>query len=55
MNRGLLDSGFYEKTPIKKILITPKGDPMAYRVRGTTISLRNRDAQYIEVKRYGDN
>lgn len=55
MNRRLLDLGFYERTPIKKILISPKGDPIAYRVRGTTIALRNSDAQYIEVKRYGDN
>lgn len=49
MKRRLLDLGFYKGTPIKKVLISPKGDPNAYRVRGTTIALRNNDAQYIEV------
>lgn len=49
MKRRLLDLGFYKGTPIKKVLTSPKGDPMAYRVRGTTIALRNNDAQYIEV------
>ena len=50
MKRRLLDLGFYQGTPIKKVLVSPKGDPIAYRVRGTTIALRNNDAQYIEVK-----
>ena len=49
MKRRLLDLGFYKGTPIKKVLVSPKGDPIAYRVRGTTIALRNSDAKYIEV------
>lgn len=49
MKRRLLDLGFYIGTPIKRVLTSPKGDPVAYRVRGTTIALRNNDAKYIEV------
>ena len=51
MKRRLLDLGFYKGTSIKKVLVSPKGDPIAYRVRGTTIALRNSDAKYIEVKK----
>lgn len=50
MKRRLLDLGFYEGTPIKRILESPKGDPIAYKVRGTTIALRNSDSQYILLK-----
>ncbi|AQP53359.1 hypothetical protein CBF34_04895 [Vagococcus penaei] len=50
MQRRLYDMGFYIGTPIKKILISPTGDPIAYRLRGTTIALRNADAQYIDIE-----
>ncbi|MGO3732813.1 MAG: FeoA family protein [Vagococcus sp.] len=50
MKRRLVDLGFYKGTLVKKVLVSPKGDPVAYRVRGTTIALRNSDAQYIEVE-----
>ena len=49
MNRRLIDLGFYKGTVIKRVLTSPKGDPIAYRVRGTTIALRNNDAKYVEV------
>lgn len=54
MKRRLLDLGFFTGTSIKKVLISPKGDPIAYRVRGTTIALRNSDAKYIEVEKTDD-
>lgn len=54
MKRRLLDLGFYEGTPIKRVLESPKGDPIAYKVRGTTIALRNSDSQYILLKGEGD-
>lgn len=54
MERRLLDLGFSPGTEIEKTLISPKGDPMAYRVRGTTIALRNEDAQHIFYKREED-
>ena len=53
MKRRLLDLGFYEGTPIKRVLESPKGDPIAYKVRGTTIALRNIDSQYIFLE--GEN
>lgn len=55
MKRRLFDLGFYKGTLVKKVLVSPKGDPIAYRVRGTTIALRNSDAQYIEVKKNNGN
>lgn len=50
MQRRLFDLGFYPGTPIKRVLTSPKGDPRAYKIRGTTIALRNSDAQYIFVE-----
>lgn len=47
MQRRLLDLGFYQGTHVKKVLVSPSGDPIAYKVRGTTIALRNCDAQYV--------
>lgn len=55
MRRRLLDLGFYQDTLVKKILTSPKGDPIAYRIRGTTIALRNNDAKYVEVKKAHGN
>lgn len=54
MKRRLYDLGFFPGVPIKKVLSSPKGDPLAYRVRGTTIALRNDDAQFIEVAEKND-
>jgi len=53
MKQRLYDLGFYPGTTVKKALISPKKDPIAYRLRGTTIALRNSDAQYVEV--YNEN
>lgn len=50
MKQRLIDLGFYENTPIKRVLESPKGDPIAYKIRGTTIALRNSDSQYILLK-----
>lgn len=49
MKRRLFDLGFYPGTQVKRVLSSPKGDPLAYRVRGTTIALRNSDAQHILI------
>lgn len=49
MKQRLYDLGFYPGTTVKKSLISPKSDPIAYRLRGTTIALRNSDSQYVEV------
>lgn len=50
MQRRLLDLGFYQGTLVKKVLISPKADPIAYKLRGTTIALRNSDAQYVHLE-----
>ena len=50
MQRRLFDLGFYEGTTVKKILVSPHGDPIAYKIKGATIALRNDDARYISVK-----
>ncbi|UQF10916.1 FeoA family protein [Vagococcus lutrae] len=55
MKQRLLDLGFYEGTLIEKVLISPKNDPHAYKVRGTTIALRQSDAQYIHVQEVKKN
>lgn len=53
MERRLFDLGFYPGTTVEKILVSPHQDPVAYRVRGTTVALRNSDAQYIQIKEEG--
>ena len=50
MQRRLLDLGFCEGTVVKKVLISPQGDPIAYKVRGATIALRNADAAFVWVE-----
>ncbi len=51
--RRLLDLGLTPKTRIEVALENPFGDPRAYRVRGTTIALRRRQAGQIWVKPAG--
>lgn len=49
MKRRILDLGMIEGTKIKSILQSPLGDPTAYEVRGSMISLRKEDASQIQV------
>lgn len=49
--RRLLDFGVTPGTKIFPILDNPFGDPRAFRVRGTTIGIRNEQAQEIWVRR----
>ncbi|HDS07684.1 MAG TPA: metal-dependent transcriptional regulator [Bacteroides sp.] len=46
----LLDLGFTGGTEIEKTMIAPSGDPASYRVRDTTIALRNDEARKILLK-----
>lgn len=48
--RRLLDLGIVPRTIIEAIRVSPSGDPRAYRVRGTTIGLREEDAREILVQ-----
>lgn len=42
--------GIIEGTEIKKVLISPLGDPSAYLIRGAVIAIRKADAGAISVK-----
>ena len=51
IKRRLLDLGLIEGTIIELILISPFKDPRAYKVRGTTIALRQEDTKNIYVEK----
>jgi Fe2+ transport system protein FeoA len=48
--RRLMDLGILPQTRIQTELISPLGDPIAYRVRETLIALRREQANQIEVE-----
>jgi len=47
--RRLLDLGFVAGTPVEVEMVSPAGDPTAYRVRGTIIALRREQASLIRI------
>jgi len=47
--RRLLDLGFVAGTPVEVDMVSPAGDPTAYRVRGTVIALRREQAGLIRI------
>ena len=49
MARRLADLGFVPGTAVECALISPAGDPAAYRLRGSLIALRRQDAGCIAV------
>jgi DtxR family Mn-dependent transcriptional regulator len=48
--RRLLDLGFVSGTPVEVEMVSPGGDPTAYRVRGTVVALRREQAGLIRVE-----
>ncbi len=50
LKNRLTDLGFVKKTIVKPVLISPFKDPIAYKVKGSVIALRNEDAKYIKVR-----
>lgn len=50
IKRRILDLGMIEGTKIKPVLKSPLGDPIAYEVRGSLISLREEESKRIEIK-----
>lgn len=50
IKRRILDLGMIEGTKIKPVFKSPLGDPTAYEVRGTLISLREEESKRIIVK-----
>lgn len=49
IKRRLLDLGLVTNTEITPILISPSGDPIAYSVRGSIISIRKNDSSLIDI------
>lgn len=49
MARRLTELGLLPGTQVTCELVSPAGDPAAYRVRGALIALRRRDAQTVSV------
>lgn len=47
--RRLLDLGFVPGTLVEVEMISPAGDPTAYRVRGSVVALRREQAMHIRV------
>lgn len=47
--RRLLDLGFVPGTLVEVEMVSPSGDPTAYRVRGTVVALRREQAQLVRV------
>ena len=49
LKRRILDLGIVPGTEVQCIRRSPSGDPIAYRVRNTTIALRSDDANFIKI------
>lgn len=49
--RRFLDLGFIPGTEVAAELVSPSGDPTAYRVRDTVIALRSEQARLINIER----
>jgi DtxR family Mn-dependent transcriptional regulator len=47
--RRLMDLGILPGTTIKAEMVSPSGDPTAYRIRGALIALRKEQADYINI------
>lgn len=52
--RRFMDLGFTPGTVVEVVRRSPTGDPIAYRLRGTTIALRREAAALIRVEACGD-
>lgn len=49
MRRRLHDLGLVPGTLIERVMASPIGDPICYRVRGALIALRGSDAECVRV------
>ncbi len=49
IRRRMLDLGLVPGTSIERLMASPAGDPVCYRVRGAMIALRSADAGQITV------
>lgn len=49
--RRLMELGFVPGTRVSLQKIAPLGDPLEYSVRGSSVSIRRRDARAVTVER----
>jgi DtxR family Mn-dependent transcriptional regulator len=49
--RRLLDLGLVAGTDVRAEMVSPSGDPKAYRIRGALIALRREQADYVQVRK----
>ncbi len=47
MRRRLQDLGLIEGSDVECVLVSPGGDPSAYRIKGAVIAIRNEDCRDI--------
>ena len=50
LRRRLLDFGLIEGTQVACLRVSPAGSPKLYRVRGTRLALRTKDAALVRVE-----
>ena len=50
--RRLLDLGLIHGTQVRAIRKSPSGDPVAYKIRGAIIALRQEEASYILIEQF---
>ena len=50
LRKRLRDMGLLEGTPVDCVRKSPLGDPKAYRVRGSVVALRKKDAAAVRVE-----
>lgn len=48
--RRMLDLGILPGTRIENVMLSPLGDPVAYRIRSAVIALRREQARLIEIQ-----
>ncbi len=48
--RRFLDLGILPGTRIENVMLSPLGDPVAYRIRSAVVALRREQAQLIEIQ-----
>lgn len=49
IRRRLLDLGLISGTKVKCVMKSHHGDPVAYKIRGALIALRNCDTKHIQI------
>lgn len=49
--RRLVDLGILPGTVIENVMLSPLGDPVAYRIRNSVIALRSEQAALIEIEK----